>query len=321
MEEGSKESESARGTETPDGTMRRGRLDTGLFITILGVLAVPLTFVLQANGVVTVSWILSLLIYPAIVVGFVWAFLKWEGASRWNPVARYCSLIITGLLLLAISSYGVIEEYRKEHTPNAVPAPQPARVDPQAPKVITSSTSPAGHVAPKVKAVPPSKVVSGAPSGLTSPDVIARVVGLKEPAIFIQNVSTVLAREAVYQIVLWNLDSTRDDSIPLVQRSISFIRAGEGSGPYPLTEDNSLPFTKPGDRLFGYLEVTCPECAKTKPYWVFTIYQHGGWYAEFPEAQFPMSSLIVKQVPIMRIDLDAWISQNVSGNRIPIVDF
>jgi hypothetical protein len=93
------------------------KYDTPLFATVTGVLLVPLVFVLQANGVVTIGWLPSLVIYVIVVALFGWAFSRWEVASRWKPLKRYTSMAGVCMFLSAISAYGVVNEFRKEHLP------------------------------------------------------------------------------------------------------------------------------------------------------------------------------------------------------------
>src|ERR1022692_360872 len=56
----------------------RTKQDTGTFMTILGVVLVPLVFVLQANGVVHVGWVASIFIYISVLGLFIVFFLKWR---------------------------------------------------------------------------------------------------------------------------------------------------------------------------------------------------------------------------------------------------
>ena len=35
-----------------------------------------------------------------------------------------------------------------------------------------------------------------------------------------------------------------------------------------------------GDQLFGWINVSCFNCNKTRTYWVFFQIGHGGWYFE-----------------------------------------
>lgn len=89
--------------------------DTSLFLGIISLAAVPLMYLLQANGVIAVPWILSLVIYAAINVVFVLAFLKWDTAAKWRPLFRLGCCVLLGVFILCLSGVGVISEYRAEH--------------------------------------------------------------------------------------------------------------------------------------------------------------------------------------------------------------
>src|ERR1035437_5278461 len=90
------------------------RHDTGIFLTIVGVLAVPLVFVLQANGVVDIGWSMSLAVYLAVVLGFEWAFWKWQTPANWNKLKRYSVVAVHTVLLLTVSTIGVVKQYRHD---------------------------------------------------------------------------------------------------------------------------------------------------------------------------------------------------------------
>lgn len=89
--------------------------DTPVFLAIISAAAVPLAYVLQANGVVDIRSWLCLLIYLGIIVVFVWTFLKWDRAAEWNPIARFvvCGLVV--MILAGFSAVGVRNQFMKEH--------------------------------------------------------------------------------------------------------------------------------------------------------------------------------------------------------------
>jgi hypothetical protein len=74
----------------------------------------PLAFVLQANGVVIIGWIPSVFVYLVVVIGFVWAYLRWQVPTGWAPSIRYGGLAILGICLTALSIDGVLTEFRRE---------------------------------------------------------------------------------------------------------------------------------------------------------------------------------------------------------------
>jgi hypothetical protein len=101
----------------PPPVIQKKGHDTALFLAIVGVVAVPLVFVLQANGLVEVGWLPSLVIYAAIIFVFAWASLKWEVARSWSPLSRYGFTTVVCLALGTVSAFGVIKQYDKDHPP------------------------------------------------------------------------------------------------------------------------------------------------------------------------------------------------------------
>jgi hypothetical protein len=76
---------------------------------------VPLVYILQANGVVNISWFVSSLVYFGVLVAFIWAFLSWEEPAKLGQKMQgfICALLSVGIVVLAIK--GVSNEYRNEH--------------------------------------------------------------------------------------------------------------------------------------------------------------------------------------------------------------
>jgi len=105
--------------------VRHKKHDTALAITIFCALAVPIVYVLQANGVVTIGWKWSALIYSIVTVLAVVEFYKWEVPTHWNPVSRHLACLLVFTLLLYLSGVEIHSEYRHEH-PIKVSAPAPA---------------------------------------------------------------------------------------------------------------------------------------------------------------------------------------------------
>src|ERR1700690_2149799 len=92
------------------------RDDTGVFLAIVGVLAVPLVYVLQANGVITIPGMPSLLMYVAIIILFTWAYCRWRTPSTWNPVKRWLTLLVLVFALAVLSYFGVSKQYGRDHS-------------------------------------------------------------------------------------------------------------------------------------------------------------------------------------------------------------
>jgi hypothetical protein len=93
----------------------KARMDTTLLVSIIfGVLAL-LGIVLQWNGVVTVPWKYSAVIYVVLSGLAVYSFWIWETAAKWRTVKRIIWVGIAALFFLGISSVGVVTQYRREN--------------------------------------------------------------------------------------------------------------------------------------------------------------------------------------------------------------
>jgi hypothetical protein len=103
------------------------RHDTALFFTIVFGLATVATYLLQANGVITVSWIPSIGGYAIMLGIFSWSFLKWDIPHRWRAVTRWTVLSACGLGIFVLGFLGVSTQYAREYpkakaqTSNSVP--------------------------------------------------------------------------------------------------------------------------------------------------------------------------------------------------------
>ncbi|MGI9101726.1 MAG: hypothetical protein ACR2IF_04695 [Terriglobales bacterium] len=143
-------------------------------------------------------------------------------------------------------------------------------------------------------------------------DQTGMLVGLHNP-------SEALVREPYYMPVMWDLDA--DDykqplHVPARTFKDSWIRPKGNFGPYSITHSPEEIRVKHGDRIFGYVVVTCPDCKTQRIYWVYA--NSGtteGWYSEATDA--PSFSKIEAQIESIRRDLDGFLA-SYKGKRIPI---
>jgi hypothetical protein len=77
---------------------------------------------------------------------------------------------------------------------------------------------------------------------------------------------------------------------------------------------------KSGDRLFGYVTVSCPECATTRDAWVYIEYGKAGWYAPLSrDAPFVSMNHIFKAIPLVEKNVDSALDEFAPiSRRIPI---
>jgi hypothetical protein len=89
---------------------------------LLGVLF----WMLQSNGVVTVRWEWSSIIYLILIAVFEWSFFNWESARGWDSKKKHSINIVAITILGLLSLAGVRTEYAREHDhdPRHVPVSQ-----------------------------------------------------------------------------------------------------------------------------------------------------------------------------------------------------
>jgi hypothetical protein len=64
------------------------------------------------------------------------------------------------------------------------------------------------------------------------------------------------------------------------------------------------PLVKAGDHLFGFATATCPDCSRTRSYWVYIEYGVGGWTAELTGGQLPNLVELFKAIPAISANRD-----------------
>lgn len=115
------------------------------------------------------------------------------------------------------------------------------------------------------------------------PDIQLSLTGAKAVTVKIENPSRRVVYMPKYQAMLWNLDSAGDllDPLPVRVQMGDFIRPNERWGPNSMM---GLPDVqkrvKEGDRVFGLIVITCPDCVATRTYIAFMRQGLGGWYSE-----------------------------------------
>jgi hypothetical protein len=156
------------------------------------------------------------------------------------------------------------------------------------------------------------------------PDIGAMLVYAKAPALLMVSVSDAVIRDPKYQVLLWNLDGDHADAlqIPVYTASGDYIRARESIGPFGILSSPGVsPFIKQGNRLFGYMTVTCPDCLRTKEYWVYIDCGTGGWYSELPTGQHVNLTALVRNIPNIANDLTGFVSAIPVNVRTVIKEF
>lgn len=120
---------------------------------------------------------------------------------------------------------------------------------------------------------------------LEQPDIHAVPVYPAKPAIIVMNKSKIKpVRDGLYQLIAVNIDRWLGDRYQSVSNRATKVDSIRPDGSYlpstlELIPDPNQPLEK-GNRLYGYLSVSCPDCIAHRLYWVLIKYGEEGWYAE-----------------------------------------
>jgi len=125
----------------------------------------------------------------------------------------------------------------------------------------------------------------GPPQGAQSdqtvepPQVGLGFVYSKEPSVVIYNQSNVVARDIIWEVVLWDVDSHDWNPLPIPTGTINWLRPHDPSGPEMIFKPFEAKF-KPGTHLLGSAIVSCATCTQGRTYVVDITWGQGGWYSE-----------------------------------------
>jgi hypothetical protein len=145
-------------------------------------------------------------------------------------------------------------------------------------------------------------VTHGPDPGL--PDATLELVHPREFAVYVYNDGKVVANKVRYWFTLWDLDQLTPDGIPKVvqipQQSFEYLRHDSPAGPYAVMGEESVKRqVKDGDRLFGAMAATCPDCKFVRGYYVYVVVGTSGWFSEIPQTKTRTTEdwfALVKQV-------------------------
>jgi hypothetical protein len=133
------------------------------------------------------------------------------------------------------------------------------------------------------------------------PDVHLIFVYPESPALILYDASDAPAENAIYSFGMWNLSGPADqlkDPLRIVSSKADFVRGHESAGPNNIFD---VPGVKerlqPGDQLFGFVNVSCPRCVRTRQYWLSIKWGAGGWYAELPPGRSIDLVALAKAIP------------------------
>ena len=154
------------------------------------------------------------------------------------------------------------------------------------------------------------------------PDITAMIVYPQEIALYLLNKSHAVVRNPSGLIALWNLDNLGNQPNPLQIPSYSgdaFIKPGQRLLPLPLAgHPNVKNQIKKGDRIFGFITVTCLNCEGTKIFWVYAVQGVGGWYAPCEKGKYPALNAISQHIREIAANADPYLAMIPTNRRITI---
>jgi hypothetical protein len=113
----------------------------------------------------------------------------------------------------------------------------------------------------------------------TSPDVTMRLVGPKHPALILENISDTVAHQIKYALALLKIGSGLPVAIPI--GTYDFLRPHDQGGPLNLFDSPAvLQTVHEGDKMFGWIQISCPLCLLTHYFYAYIDLGRAGWYAE-----------------------------------------
>lgn len=131
------------------------------------------------------------------------------------------------------------------------------------------------------------------------PDVKLIFVHPKQPGVMLLNQSAKTAANIKYGGYIANVSAADPRKpLPIPFGTFDFLKPNSSSGLYQIFEQPAVAnLIKPGDRLFGYISITCPECERTRIYWVSVLWGDGGWYSELPENHHVDNEWLYRNMP------------------------
>lgn len=250
------------------------------------------------------------------------------GVFRGHPVNAFSVVprILTTTLVVSVMGLGFyalsVWFHAKEEAVSAPPVSNQPKSE-EVPKTVQ------GTATLEIKPAQPStsKVVKPhASPSQPKPDLSIVLVYPKAFAIAFINESDVVLREPKYSPGIYNLDrldaSGNPVILPIPVFSGDWIRPHEAMGPQTVI---SLPTVQPlvnnGDRIFGFIIVSCPECILTKSYWVYAVHGVGGWFYKLPDGKGISIPTLVEAAKKVRENPDTTLAELAPINgRIPIAD-
>jgi hypothetical protein len=120
------------------------------------------------------------------------------------------------------------------------------------------------------------------------PDIAMRLVYPTRPALMLDNQSSYTARTVKYACALIYLNGKEaGTSVPIVIATADFINGHDSIGPENLFDPPQiLKSPSDGQKMFGWIQISCPDCIRTRFYWAYIKFGFAGWYSEVSKTRF-----------------------------------
>ncbi|HXM94199.1 MAG TPA: hypothetical protein VOA64_08100 [Candidatus Dormibacteraeota bacterium] len=152
-------------------------------------------------------------------------------------------------------------------------------------------------------------------------DITVQFLDPKDVVYEMLNVSDQVASDPKYWFGLFDLDfpeERKTQALPIPARTMT--------GDYLRPHDKYLPtdvlsyhpevraMVKKGDRVFGWMGVTCRNCIRTRAYWLYFVDGQGGWYSEMP-AKLVKGEAFPIDIDKLRHDTEAGLNEYASPKK------
>ncbi|HKW89544.1 MAG TPA: hypothetical protein VJN21_12390 [Candidatus Acidoferrales bacterium] len=114
------------------------------------------------------------------------------------------------------------------------------------------------------------------------PDIVGIIVNPMTPALIFYPLHAV-AEKVEADPVLFDIDREdgKTDSLNITQMKFDWLRMDQHAGPTALLDSRDVgTVVRNGHRIFGFVQIACPQCQRIRIYWVYFVYGRGGRYAE-----------------------------------------
>ena len=155
------------------------------------------------------------------------------------------------------------------------------------------------------------------------PDVKLKFIYPNSPALILYNDTSTPAQNALYSFGLWNLDSPPDqmtNPLPVPSAKADYVRSHEAVGPQNIFDAPGVKSRlKAGDRIFGFVTVSCPDCKTRREYWLSIKWGDSGWFSELDADKHVDMFSLSKEIPRISKSFDAFVSDIPLAERHPVL--